>query len=1510
MKKHLLFLSVTLVYPALITIPGFAEQMQPKAPFVLGYADQVSYAPGEEVSLQLSSSEKLVSVSISRVSAKRDHIFDAKNIACSPQPIPDRASSHGCNWPSSYKFTIPMNWHSGYYEATLQTTGAKSTLFFIVRAAKPGTKTKILIQLATNTYTAYTNWGGHSLYSYHDRDGLQGHRVSFDRPLRSQFGKWELPFVAWAESNGYVLDYAANNDLEFHPEILKHYNLVLSLGHDEYWSTPMRDNLEQYIADGGNVAFMSGNTCCWQVRSERNGRDLTCWKQWYNLDPHYRTTDHKLLSTLWGHHLIGRPENELTGVGFLWGGYHKSHGQFMDGKASFKVHRPDHWLFEGTDLKRDERFGGKDTIVGYECDGCEMEWKDGLPYPTYKDGTPKSFTILATCPARWAPGDSYWYDRFPKDRIGAAVLGTYTHGGTVVTTGTTDWSHGLKGKDPAVIQITKNILNRLGQPPRDNRRSANDQPLSPEEALATIQVNNPELEVQLVAAEPLVMDPVAFDWDPQGRLWVVEMRDYPKGFTWNKPDDPHDVPGGRIKILTDTDQDGQYDKATIFLDNLVCPTGIKVWKDGALITAAPDIFFARDTNGDGKANKTEVWFTGFARSNQQHRVNGFAWGLDNWLHIANGDGGGKIRSTRTGKVLDIRGHDLRINPFTHEHELLSGQTQHGRFRDDWGNWFGCNNSNPLWHYPLNHKLLSRNPHVQAPKAAVTVPRIPGAAPVYPISQTQKRFNQPDRANRFTSVCGPNFYRDTLLGQQYYGNVFICEPVHNLVSRQILTQKGITFRSHRAKEEEQSEFLASTDNWFRPVSVKTGPDGALWVADMYRAVIEHSEWIPLDRQKEIDIRAGHDQGRIYRIIRKGIQHPKPTLGEPTEELSSQNGARRDLAHQMILWGKNIDSWNINRIARNHENPKALVHALGILHTEGEFRRDTLEATDWHLDPNVIRAGLRIIAQRQKQYPHYSASRILEPFVAIEMANATSSSSSLGTILGVHRNDPYVTATALSSVSKSNIDELLTRLTLPKQQPQTLQTLANMAVAWDSRKSIDLLLASLEGTKTLEPWKLAIMTALAKDAQARKALSAHASQLPEKANTHSEAIRLLALLSKDPNDLTKLLAPNLPPKLQDTVFDALGEQASKDTPRLLLKRWPNLTPKSRKRATQLLISREPWKAELKKALENGKIKASQLDTNTLNRLEYSKASLTPRDQVVKAHKSVLQLEGNATAGRTHFKNTCSACHIAEGQGNSVGPDIAALTDRSKDSLLTAILDPNRAIEDKYVSYEIQTNSGQTHVGMIESESTNHLTLRLPDGSSKNLPRQEIQKLISLGISLMPNGLENTLSPQNLADLLAYLATLGKPKLQGPNLHSAMSARVRPGKDGIIELRAKKCRLSGNRIEYMADFDAIGWWTSSEDRAEWTIVLDRPGEYKVEWEWSVSDKASGNNWQLLTNGEKVLSGKVHKSGGWEDFKTEKIGNISLSAADTKIVLKSEGELKQALMDLRVIRFIPEDG
>lgn len=433
-----------------------------------GYTDNVSYQAGDEIAFHVSSAMPKYSLEIVRQGSRPAAVFKQEVVEGQRYPVPPNCSSHGCGWPSALKVKVAPEWQSGYYLAriTAKTADGKDAaaeIWFVVRSARPGKDTKILLQLATNTYNAYSNWGGYSLYAFNGRDQVQGRRVSYNRPVHSQFKQWELPFVEWCESAGYKIDYAANTDLELHPDLLSYYRLVLSVGHDEYWSAPMRDNLEKFIAGGGNVAFFSGNTCCWQVRSEEQGRALTCWKQEFRQDPYFDRGNHRLLSSLWSHHLVARPENQLTGVGFLWGGYHRSHGQFMDGAASFKVHHPEHWLFEKTGLKSGDTFGGKDTIVGYECDGCELTMKDGLPVPTFRDGTPASFQPLATCIARWHPDDCEWYERWEKGRTGNAVLGVYSNGGTVVTTGTTDWSHGLRGKDPAVEQITRNVLDKLSK---------------------------------------------------------------------------------------------------------------------------------------------------------------------------------------------------------------------------------------------------------------------------------------------------------------------------------------------------------------------------------------------------------------------------------------------------------------------------------------------------------------------------------------------------------------------------------------------------------------------------------------------------------------------------------------------------------------------------------------------------------------------------------------------------------------------------------------------------------------------------------------------------------------------------------------------------------------------------------------------------------------------------------------------------------------------------------------
>jgi hypothetical protein len=305
---------------------------------------------------------------------------------------------------------------------------------------------------------------------------------------------WELPFVQWAEGSGYDIDIVTNADLEEHPDLLapgSGHRLFLSIGHDEYWSGPMRDTVEGFIAAGGNAAFLSGNTAFWQVRLEDEtpegpARTMVGYKGAFKHDPVFDTDRVAELTTIWSDHLLERPENHMTGVSFCRGGYHRIGKRVTGGAGGYTVHRADHWIFDGTGLDYGDVLGAASTVVGYECDGCDFTYVDGLPHPTGADGTPPTFQILGSAPAahftrttasRPPPPGVPGEDEFIASRLfnsrepeaveriahGHAILGSYVSegGGTVITSGSTDWVWGLAGRDPQIEQITWNILDRL-----------------------------------------------------------------------------------------------------------------------------------------------------------------------------------------------------------------------------------------------------------------------------------------------------------------------------------------------------------------------------------------------------------------------------------------------------------------------------------------------------------------------------------------------------------------------------------------------------------------------------------------------------------------------------------------------------------------------------------------------------------------------------------------------------------------------------------------------------------------------------------------------------------------------------------------------------------------------------------------------------------------------------------------------------------------------------------------
>lgn len=463
----------------------------------------------------------------------------------------------------------------------------------------------------------------------------------------------------------------------------------------------------------------------------------------------------------------------------------------------------------------------------------------------------------------------------------------------------------------------------------DSGKTGGTRPLSPWQSQAALRTK-PELAVDLVAAEPLVTSPVAIDWGADGRLWVAEMMDYPAGRQGDYQ------PGGRIKLLQDNDGDGHYDKATVFLDNIPFPTGVTAWRNGVLICAAPDILYAEDTDGDGKADVVKKLLRGFGTDNYQARVNSLEYGLDGWIYGSCGMFGGSIRSFKKDKPVSLGNRDFRIRPDTGELEPATGRTQQGRVRNDWGDWFGCDNTTLCRHYPLPDHYLRRNPHFAPPPGGVLVTDSPDANRLFPIRQQMQLFKLSGPPNRVTAACGLGIYRDDLLGKEHTGDAFVCEPVNLVVHRTKLSPRDSTFSGQRADDEKTSEFLASTDNWFRPVQVRTGPDGALWVVDMYRFVIEHPRWIPPEELAKVDVRAGSTMGRIYRIHPKD-HSPRPMLdlnkldsASLATALDSPNGWQRDRAGQMILWKRGRDAVPaLEKLASNSPRAEARLHALCVL-----------------------------------------------------------------------------------------------------------------------------------------------------------------------------------------------------------------------------------------------------------------------------------------------------------------------------------------------------------------------------------------------------------------------------------------------------------------------------------------------------------------------------------------------------------------------------------------------------
>jgi putative membrane-bound dehydrogenase-like protein len=643
------------------------------------------------------------------------------------------------------------------------------------------------------------------------------------------------------------------------------------------------------------------------------------------------------------------------------------------------------------------------------------------------------------------------------------------------------------------------------------QKSSTNSDISPEAALATFELE-PGFQIELVAGEPLVADPVAMEIDEDGRFYVVEMHGYPLDKSGT----------GKVKLLTDTDGDGRMDKSTVFADNLVLPNGIMRWKKGVLVTDAPNVLYLEDSDGDGQADVRDTVLTGFALSNPQHNVNAPLLGIDNWIYVAHesavttqtfkeefGDRGGDIFYPRRPDGIRLpdnaSGRSVRFRPDRYELEPVAGNTQFGHSFDAWGNRLLVSNANHAYHEVITTPYLKRNPDLLVSNVTQSISDHGNAAEVFPITKNPQHQLLTD-VGVITSACGITNYLGGAFPAEYDSIMFVAEPVSNLVHFDKITGKGASFTASRVHNK---EFLASTDAWFRPVNMYIGPDGALYVVDYYRQIVEHPEWMAEEVIKSGALYNGTEQGRIYRITPKGTKPAtfnKDLLGKATnheliDKLADRNSWWRRQAQRLLLdRATSQDVSALEEMAHNPASPLGRLHALWTLEGLSKLRPELITAALKDPVPGVRTNAIKLAELHLETAPALVPALLAmqsdsDPKVRFQLlctlgfVETPEAASARQKLLFADIDDQWVQIAALSAPSSQNGDLLNAVLTRFKpDQPaygSLVERLSAMAGASQTPKNIHSLLQKATAPVSEEKgvWQASIVKGVAQGMKRR-------------------------------------------------------------------------------------------------------------------------------------------------------------------------------------------------------------------------------------------------------------------------------------------------------------------------------------------------------------------------------------------------------------------------------------------